>query len=68
VDPCIPSAWKGFKVNRIFRGKKVAIEVRNPAGVQKGVKKFVLNGKQLEGNYIPVGDLRAENLVEVEMG
>jgi cellobiose phosphorylase len=68
IDPCIPSAWKGFKVTRVFRGKKLAIEVSNPAGVQKGVKKLVLNGKQLEGNFIPAEKLLAENHVEVEMG
>jgi cellobiose phosphorylase len=68
IDPCIPSAWKEFKVTRIFRGKKVAITVKNPAGAQKGVKKLVLNGALLEGNFIPAEKLLAENLVEVEMG
>jgi len=55
-------------VTRVFRGKKVAIEVRNPAGVQKGVKKLILNGNQLAGNYISVGELLAENQVQVELG
>jgi len=68
IDPCIPSAWKDFKVTRVFRGKKVTVEVRNPAGVQKGVKTLVLNGKQLQGNFIPAEKLLAENQVEVEMG
>jgi cellobiose phosphorylase len=68
IDPCIPSAWKGFKMTRVFRGKKLAIAVRNPAGVQKGVKKLLLNGKLLDGNLIPVEKLLAENQVEVEMG
>jgi cellobiose phosphorylase len=68
IDPCIPSAWKEFKMTRVFRGKKLTVEVRNPAGVQKGVKKLVFNGKQLEGNFIPAEQLLAENQVEVEMG
>ena len=68
IDPCIPSAWKSFKVTRNFRGKKVSIEVRNPNGVEKGVRKLVLNGEQLEGNLIPAGRLRDENHVLVEMG
>jgi cellobiose phosphorylase len=68
IDPCIPSAWKEFKMTRVFRGKKLTVEVRNPAGAQKGVKKLVLNGKQLEGNFIPAEQLLAENHVEVEMG
>ena len=68
IDPCIPSAWKEFKVTRVFRGRKLAITVRNPAGAQKGVKKLVLNGALLEGNFIPAETLLAENQVEVEMG
>jgi cellobiose phosphorylase len=68
IDPCIPSAWRGFKVTRVFRGKLLTIEVSNPAGVQKGVKKLLLNGRELSGNFIPAADLEAENQVLVEMG
>jgi cellobiose phosphorylase len=55
-------------MTRIFRGKKLAIFIKNPAGMQKGVKKLVLNGRQLEDNLIPVEMLLDENQVEVEMG
>ncbi len=68
IDPCIPGAWREFKMTRVFRGKKLTVEVRNPSGVQKGVKKLTLNGKPLKGNFIPVEKLLAENRVEVEMG
>jgi cellobiose phosphorylase len=68
IDPCIPADWKGFKATRTFRGKRVNVEVTNPRGVQKGVKRLVLNGETLEGNFIPAGKLAAENEVLVEMG
>jgi N,N'-diacetylchitobiose phosphorylase len=68
IDPCIPAAWKGFKATRTFRGKRVNVEVTNPSGVQKGVKKLVLNGEPLAGNFIPAEKLAAENQVTVEMG
>jgi cellobiose phosphorylase len=68
IDPCIPSAWKEFKMTRVFRGKKLTVSVSNPAGVQKGVKQLVLNGKPLEGNFIPAEQLLAENQVAVLMG
>jgi N,N'-diacetylchitobiose phosphorylase len=55
-------------MTRVFRGKKLTIEVKNQAGAQKGVKKLVLNGRQLEGNLIPTELLLDENWVEVEMG
>jgi cellobiose phosphorylase len=68
IDPCIPSAWKGFKISRVFRRKRLNVEVRNPGGVQKGVSKLVLNGELLEGNVIPAEKLLPENEVVVEMG
>jgi N,N'-diacetylchitobiose phosphorylase len=68
IDPCIPSAWKGFKIARVFRGKRLNVEVRNPTGVQKGVTKLLLNSDLLEGNLIPAERLLAENEVVVEMG
>ena len=68
IDPCIPASWKGFKATRTFRGKRVNVEVTNPSGVQKGVKKLVLNGEPLAGNFIPAEKLAAENQVSVEMG
>jgi cellobiose phosphorylase len=68
IDPCIPSAWKGFTITRFFRGKKLQVKVMNPSGVQKGVKQLVLNGKQLQGNFIPAVEMLAENHVEVRMG
>ena len=68
IDPCIPAGWKGFKATRTFRGKRVNVEVTNPSGVQKGVRKLVLNGEPLKGNFIPAEKLAAENQVLVEMG
>jgi N,N'-diacetylchitobiose phosphorylase len=68
IDPCIPASWKGFSVTRRFRGKAVKITVSNPAGVEKGVKRLVLNGITLPDNFIPAEHLAAENAVIVEMG
>ena len=52
VDPCIPSAWKGYKVQRKFRGKTYKIEVKNPAGKNKGIKQLLVDGKVIAGNVI----------------
>lgn len=38
IDPCIPSAWKGFSVVRRWRGTEYRITVPNPDGRQKGVR------------------------------
>jgi N,N'-diacetylchitobiose phosphorylase len=68
VDPCIPASWKEFTVTRRFRDKIVNIKVENPNGVQKGVKKVVLNGNEVEGNLIPLSKMKKTNDVVVVMG
>jgi cellobiose phosphorylase len=68
IDPCIPSSWKDFSVYRVFRGKKINITVKNPDGIQKGVKILEINGKTIKGNQIPVGILNEFNEVRVVMG
>jgi len=36
IDPCLPPDWKGFRVERRFRGAAYQITVENPRGVEKG--------------------------------
>ena len=54
VDPVIPAGWKGFTVTRRFRGNTYVIEVKNPNGQQRGVKKLVVDGKEIPGNLLPI--------------
>ncbi|MDR3626712.1 MAG: glycosyl transferase family 36 [Ignavibacteriaceae bacterium] len=56
IDPAIPSGWKSFKVERIFRGTKYLIEVLNPEGKQHGVCCVMVDGEKINGNIIPVSD------------
>ena len=65
IDPCIPSDWKAVKITREFRKKILTITIRNMSGVQKGVKSFTLNNRQLEGNFIPFGELKEKNEILV---
>ena len=53
IDPCIPASWDGFEMDRIFRGKKVHISVKNPSHLQKGKSVFV-SMKDLEKGSISV--------------
>ncbi|MBR4120579.1 MAG: N,N'-diacetylchitobiose phosphorylase, partial [Spirochaetales bacterium] len=53
IDPCIPASWDGFEMDRIFRGKKVHISVKNPSHIQRGKSVFV-SLKDLEKGSISV--------------
>ncbi len=68
VDPCIPKAWKGYKVSRVFRGVRYNIEVKNPQKVNKGIVKLIVDGKEIKGNIIPVAKGKIEVKVEAVMG
>lgn len=68
IDPCIPSDWDGYKVSRKFRNATFEISVTNPNHVCKGVKKLILDGKEIDGNIIPVLDDGKVHNVEVIMG
>jgi N,N'-diacetylchitobiose phosphorylase len=67
IDPCIPSTWTELSFRRVFRGKVLETKVSNPNRNQKGVKKLILNGEILSGNFIPVEKLKESNQIEIEI-
>ena len=68
IDPCIPCSWEGFTIRREFRGKILNIKVVNKNKVQKGVKKIIINGEEIQDNLIPADKMKDENEVTVVMG
>ena len=68
IDPCIPSTLSGFTAKRDFRGVTYHILVKNPNGVQKGVKVLTVDGAIVDGNMIPFDQSKKEVTVEVIMG
>ncbi|MBQ7506092.1 MAG: N,N'-diacetylchitobiose phosphorylase [Lachnospiraceae bacterium] len=65
IDPAIPKEWDELTIEKDFRGKHLSIGISNPSHVSGGVKKLILNGKELEGNHIPADLLEEENRVEI---
>jgi len=63
IDPCIPARWKEFKVERLFRGHRLEIQVRNPDGVQKGVTSLLVDGVRVEGNVVPAALMKERSVV-----
>lgn len=68
IDPCIPKDMESYSVDRLFRGVMYHITVNNPNHVQRGVSKLLLNGKELEGNLIPVDAVKCEAEIKVTLG
>ena len=68
VDPCIPEAWDGFKMQRKFRGATYQLQIRNPEHVSKGVKEIIVNGSRIKSNKIPLLERGKAHSVEIIMG
>ena len=52
INPCIPSAWKEYRVKRKFRGSTYDITIQNPNGVCKGVHSMLVDGKAIANNVV----------------
>ena len=69
IDPCIPKAWPGFTATRQFRGNTYQIDVKNPDGVSKGVKRLRLDGMEIDpAAPIPFVEDGKTHAVEVVLG
>ena len=68
IHPSIPAAWDSFTMEKTFRGKQLSITVNNPDHVQSGVASLTLNGKKLDGDYIPASEMAETNTVEITLG
>ncbi len=63
----IPSDWKGFSIEKTFRGKKLKITVENPNGKESGFTEFYVNAEKLNDNYVPESKLTATTEIKLAM-
>ena len=68
IDPCIPSSFDGFHLKRCFRGADYDIQVQNPDHVEKGIRKLIVNGKEVPGCVVPFEAGTKEYRVTAIMG
>lgn len=61
LSPSIPKSWRSFEMKKNFRGKHLHIVVENPDGKESGCTKLLLNGNEMENNYIPAALLNEDN-------
>jgi cyclic beta-1,2-glucan synthetase len=58
VRPVIPSSWDGFEVQIEVEGVAVRIRVRNPEGVQSGVRNCRVDGRETDPERIALDPAR----------
>lgn len=67
IEPSIPAEWERFEMQKDFRGKHLNIVVKNPGHKESGFKRLMLDGKEIEGNYILAELLGEESEIVLEM-
>jgi cellobiose phosphorylase len=68
IEPCVPRAWRAYRVTRRFRGAVYEIAVSNPDGVCGGVGSLTVDGREVEGNLVPLAEAGETVAVEVVLG
>ncbi|MBP1756840.1 MAG: chitobiose phosphorylase, partial [Firmicutes bacterium] len=56
---------ESFEIEKDFRGSHLHIVVNNPGHAESGCKKLTVNGKEIEGNYIPAELLKEYTDIEL---
>jgi cellobiose phosphorylase len=68
IDPCLPPQWKECFIRRPYRGAVYEVTIKNPEGVESGIQRLVVDGKEVASNLIkPYADGKVHK-VEVLMG
>ena len=68
INPCIPKDWKGYELTYHNGDANYHICVKNPHGVNQGVKQVLLDGKLLPQKEIPIQNDAQFHEVIVVMG
>jgi cellobiose phosphorylase len=64
IDPCLPSAWDGFRAVRRFRGATYRIAIGKPVGVTGRITSLLVDGRQIDGNVVAPAPEGAEVTIE----
>lgn len=67
IAPSIPKEWESFEIDKDFRGNHLHIVVQNPGHAESGCKKLVVNGREMEGDYVPAELLEEQTEIELIM-
>jgi cyclic beta-1,2-glucan synthetase len=68
VDPCIPKSWPGFEMTLRHGGGTWNIRVDNPRGVNRGVSRVTLDGREVAGADVPLTGAGAHDVVVTLLG
>ena len=67
IAPCVPKNWKGYRVRYRRGGTVYEIEIKNPNGVETGVRRITADGAEVKDGVVPYATATKVQIT-VEMG
>ena len=65
IDPCIPSEVAGLRdAARLPRQEASRSRCRTPHGKSKGITSLNVNGKRIQGNLVPLSEIKDSCVIE----
>ncbi len=68
LDPCIPRAWRGYKISFRYHSAQYQLSVQNPHGVTRGIARVTLDGEACSVAAIPLASDGKTHTIEVVLG
>jgi cyclic beta-1,2-glucan synthetase len=68
LDPCIPRAWRGYKISFRYHSARYLLSVQNPHGVTRGISRVTLDGEPCSIAAIPLVSDGKTHSIEVLLG
>ncbi len=69
INPCVPKDFGDFTITRTYRKVEYHIQVKNPDGVEKGIRELIVDGRSLGAEtVIPYEETKEAVEVTVIMG
>jgi cyclic beta-1,2-glucan synthetase len=68
IDPCIPRGWKGYQITYRTDTAELHINVENPEGVSRGVRRVEVDGVEQADLLIPLKGVSGVHSVRVILG
>ncbi len=68
LDPCIPRAWRGYKISFRYHSAQYQLSVQNPHGVTRGISRMTLDGEACPVAAIPLVADSKTHTIDVVLG
>lgn len=68
IEPCLPSDWDNFSMQRQFRDASYEIKIEKTSTSDNTVYYMLIDGEKVEGNQIPYSRFNGKHTVEVRIG